>query len=98
MRKPKYLTDFAQILLHCVGSLFAIKKPGEVDKVQGSPETEQAQIILATRPHHGEKAPERKSCEAEPKDDPVEGEKAEEAKRGGRNKAADLGGIDWIEV
>jgi hypothetical protein len=28
----------------------------------------------------------------------VEGEKAEEAKRGGRDKAADLGGIDWIEV
>jgi len=98
MRKPKDLTNFAQILLHCVGGLFAIKKPGEVDEVQGSPETEQAQIILATRPHHGEKAPKGKSREAKPESNPMEGEKAKEPKRGGRNKAADLGGIDWIEV
>ena len=75
-----------------------IKKPGEVDEVQGSPESEQAQIILATGAHHGEKTPEGKSREAKPENNPVEGKEAEEAECGGGDKAADLGGIDWIEV
>jgi hypothetical protein len=40
MRKPRDLTDFAQILLHCVGGLFAIKKQDEVDEVQTAPKSE----------------------------------------------------------
>jgi hypothetical protein len=37
MRKPKDLNGFSQILPHRTGSLFAIKKPGEIDKIQTSP-------------------------------------------------------------
>ena len=54
--------------------------------------------MLATGAHHREKAPERKSCEAEPKYDPVEGEKAEEVERRRGDKATNLWGIDWVEI
>ena len=75
-----------------------IKKPGEVDEVQSGPETEDAQVVLATWAHHGEKAPEGKSRKSEPEHDPMEGEEAKEAERGRRNKTADLRGIDRVEI
>ena len=75
-----------------------IKKPGEVDEVQSGPETEDAQVVLATRAHRGEKAPEGKSRKTEPEHNPVESEEAKEAERGRRNKTADLGSIDRVEV
>lgn len=43
-----------------------IKKPGEVDEVQGGPEAEENQVVFATRTHHGEQAPEGKRRKAEP--------------------------------
>ena len=85
-------------MLNRVGSLFAIKKPSEVDEVQSGPETEDAQVVLATGAHHGEKAPEGKSRKTEPEHNPVESEEAKEAERGRRNKTADLGSIDRVEV
>jgi hypothetical protein len=54
--------------------------------------------MFATLAHHGEEAPESKRSKAQPERNPVEGEEAEEAQRGGGNKAADLGGVDGIEV
>jgi len=54
--------------------------------------------VFATRAHHGKEAPEGKSCESEPEHNPVESEEAKEAERGRRNKTADLGSIDRVEV
>ena len=54
--------------------------------------------MFATRAHHGEKAPEGKSLKTEPEHNPVESEEAKEAERGRRNKTADLGSIDRVEV
>ena len=86
------------MLLDRVGSLFAIKKPGEVDEVQGGPEAEHPQVVAATGAHHGEKAPEGKSRKTEPEHNPVESEEAKEAERGRRNKTADLRGINRVEI
>ena len=54
--------------------------------------------MSATRTHHREKAPERKSRKAKPERDPMEGEEAEEAEGSERNKATNLWGVDGIEV
>ncbi len=54
--------------------------------------------MSATRTHHGKKTPECKSRKAEPEGNPVEGEEAEEAEGSGGDKAANLGGIDRVEI
>jgi len=74
------------------------KKPNEIDKIEPPPDAKQNQVVFATRAHHGEKAPEGKGRKAEPEHDPMEGEEAEEAKRGRGNKTTNLWGIDGIEV
>jgi len=74
------------------------KKPGEVDKVQRSPEAEEPQVVVTTGAHHGEKTPEGKSRKAKPERDPMEGEKTKEAERRYGDKATDLWGIDRVEI
>ena len=54
--------------------------------------------MAATGAHHGEKAPEGKSRKTEPEHNPVESEEAEEAEGSGRNKTADLRGINRVEI
>jgi len=43
-----------------------IKKPGEIDEINGGPEGDQNQVVFSTQAHHGEKAPEGKSRKSEP--------------------------------
>jgi hypothetical protein len=74
------------------------KKPGQIGQIEATPKTEQNQVVFATLAHHGEQAPEGKSRKAKPEHDPMEGEEAEEAKRGRGNKTANLWGIDRVEI
>ena len=92
------LADFFQIFGDRLRILQITKKPGEVDEVQGGPKGDQNQVVFATLAHHGEKAPKGESGQAQPEGHPVQGEEAEEAKRGRGNKTANLWGIDGIEV
>ena len=74
------------------------KKPNEIDKIEPPPDAKQNQVVFATRAHHGEKAPEGKSCKAEPEGNPMESEEAEKAERCRGDKTADLWGIDRVEI
>ena len=60
------LADFFKIFGHILCILQVSKKPSEVDEVQSGPETEDAQVVLATGAHHGEKTPEGKSRKSQP--------------------------------
>jgi hypothetical protein len=74
------------------------KKPSQVGEIQRTPKRKSDQILVAAGGHHGKEAPKGKSGQAQPKQNPVQGEEAEKAQRGGRHKAADFGGIDGVEI
>ena len=54
--------------------------------------------MAATRAHQGKEAPKGESGQAQPEGHPVKSEEAEKAERGRRNKTADLGGVDRVEI
>ena len=74
------------------------EKPCEVSEIQPTPKGKQNKKVPPAGAHGRQQAPEGEAGQTQPKNDPVEGKKAEEAEGGGGNKAANLGGIDRVEI
>ena len=74
------------------------EKPSEVSEIQHNPKGKQGQIVPPAGAHGRQKAPQGEASQTQPKQNPVKGEEAEKAQRGGRHKPSDLWGIDRVEI
>jgi len=84
--------------LHQTMGLAISKKPGQIGQIEATPNRQTQKVVAAAGAHRRQKTPKGKSCQAKPEDDPVEGEEAEEAEGGRRNKAADFGSVDRVKI
>ena len=89
---------FVEKVFYCPVCLLFPKKPDEVDEVEDTPNGDKEEVIDAAAVHGRKQSPKGEGGQAQPEQNPVQGEEAEKAQRGGRDEPTNLGGINRVEV